>query len=74
MKEKNEALVMLREVYNGDEVVKIPSLKAEDGRRIGEEVKLVDGLMHNLIWDGVMVTDVNRLMYARLYVVVARLG
>ena len=47
---------------------------SQDGRRFGEEVKLVDGLMHNLIRDGVMVTDVNQLLYAGSYVVSARLG
>jgi len=40
---------MLREVYSGDQVVEVPSLKAQDGRKIAEEVKLVDGLMHNII-------------------------
>lgn len=33
MKE-SETLVMLREVYNRDEVLELPSLKAQDGRRI----------------------------------------
>lgn len=72
--EGNEALVMLREVYNGEEAVEIPSLKAHDGRMIREELKLVDGLMHNRIRDGVMMTDVNWLLYARSYVVAARQG
>lgn len=34
----------------------------------------MDGLVHNLMQDGIMVTDVNRLLYARLYVATARLG
>jgi len=50
-------------------------LKAHDGRKIAEEVKLVDGLMHNIIRDGMTVTDVNRLLYAgQSFVVASRLG
>jgi len=50
-------------------------LKAQDRRKIAEEVKLVDGLMHNIIRDGMTVTDVNRLLYAgQSFVVASRLG
>ena len=73
-KDESDALKLLREVFKGDESVKIPILKAQDGREIGEEVKMVDRLMHNLVRDDMNVTEVNWLDYAGSYVVADRLG
>jgi len=71
---ETDTLRLMREVFEGNAVVEIPSLKTQDGRKIGEEVKLVDGLMHNLIRPKMTVTEVNRLLYAGSYVVAYRLG
>jgi len=57
---ETDTLRLMREVFEGNAVVEIPSLKTQDGRKIGEEVKLVDGLMHNLIRPKMTVTEVNR--------------
>ena len=64
----------LREVFESDEVVEIPNLKAQDRRKVAEEVKLVDGLLHNIVSDGMSVTEVNRLLYTGSYMVADRLG
>ena len=65
---------MLREVFKGSEWVQIPSLKSHDRRSMMKEVKLVNGLIHNLVEDGMGVTEMNRLLYAGSYVVCNRLG
>jgi len=70
------------DVWKRDDVVRV--LTKEEGkvfvnvdkfdRKIAEEVKLVDSSMQNLICDGMIVSDVNRLLYAGSYVVACRLG
>ncbi|MEM7264394.1 MAG: reverse transcriptase domain-containing protein [Pseudomonadota bacterium] len=72
--DEQNALSLLREIFSNEVTTEVPSLKTQDGRRISQEVKLVNGLMHNLIRDGMTVTEVNRLLYAGSYVVAARLG
>ena len=54
--------------------MQIPSLKGHDRRSVMKEVKLIDGLIHNLVRDGIGVTEVNRFLYAGSYVVCTRLG
>ena len=39
-----------------------------------KEAKLVGGLLHNLVWEGMSVSDVNRLLYTGSYVVANRMG
>ena len=41
---------------------------------MNKEVKIVDGLMHNLVKKGMSVTQINRLLYTGAYVVAGRLG
>ena len=69
-----EVLVLLREVQTATTWEEVPSLRAVDRKNVMKEVGLVDGLMHNLVWDGMSVTDVNRLLYAGGVVVARRLG
>jgi hypothetical protein len=38
-------------------VVLIPTLKAHDRRKVMKEVKLVDGLLHNLVSEGMSVNE-----------------
>ena len=64
----------LREVYNDEEIISIPSLKAKDISRVMEEVNLVNSLIDNVHIGDVNVTNVNRLSYAGSYVVCERLG
>ena len=73
---EEEKLVMekLRAVFEGSDLVTIPNLKSQDGRMIIKEVRMVDGLLHNLISDEMNLTQVNRLLYAGSYVVAERLG
>jgi len=37
-------------------------VKAQDGKKIEEEIKLIDGLMHNVVREGTTMADVNRLL------------
>ena len=56
--EETGVLAMLKEVYDGDQDVEVPSFKAQDVRKIAEEAKLDVGLMHNFIREGI-VTDIR---------------
>ena len=72
--DERAVLMKLRDVFgNGVEVI-IRSLKAVDRKRVMAEVRLVDGLLHNLIHNYMTVTDINRLLYAGSFVVADRLG
>ena len=50
----------------------IPSLKAKDRKLVIVEVRLVNGLIHNVETSNI--TEVNRLMYAGAFVIAERLG
>ena len=49
-------LQRMREVFGSKDVVDLPNLKAQDRRKVMAEVKMVDGLLHNLVRDGMNVT------------------
>ena len=70
--QEKEVLQEMRAVFGSEELVELPGLKAQ-GRRNGE-VKVVKVLMHNLVKDGIPVSEINRLLYIGLYVVADRLG
>ena len=72
--QEKEVLKLLRDVQMKTTWDDVPSLRAVDRKRVRKEVEMVDGLMHNLVWDGMSVTDVNRLLYAGGVVVAQRLG
>lgn len=71
--EKNVYLKM-KEIFEGGDWEEIPGLKAQDRRKVNEEVSVVEGLMHNLLKEDMYVTEVNRLLYTGAYVVADRLG
>ena len=71
---EKDVLKKMREVFASEEVVELPNLKALDRRKVMVEVKMVDGLLHNLVREGMSVTEVNRLLYVGAYMVAERLG
>ena len=72
--EETKVFRKLKEVFDNGLWEDIPNLKAQDRRKVSKEVILVDGLLHNLIHEGMTVTEVNRLLYTGSYVVADRLG
>ena len=54
--EESEVLERLREVVRSNEVFEVPSLKSVD-RKVILEVDLVEGVMHNLVSEGMSVTS-----------------
>ena len=54
--------------------LKVAGLKAQDRRKMKREVSVVKGQMHNIMKDGMSVSEINRLLYTRSYVVADRLG
>ena len=72
--EEKEVLELLRKVRDNGKWEEVPNLRAADKRKVAKEVGLVDGVMHNLLWQGMRVTDVNRLLYAGGAVVALRMG
>ena len=67
-------LKKMREMYVDGESIDIPSLKRRDRRKVMKEVTLVNGLIGNLVGDNMTITDINRLLYVRSYIVCDRLG
>ena len=63
----------MREVLASEKTVDLPNLKAQDRRKVMAEVKMVDGLLNNLVTDGMEATEVNRLLYVGAFVVAERL-
>lgn len=72
--EEKDVFEQMRMVFNNDEWLEIPGLKAQDRRKVNKEVMIVEGLMHNLVKDGMSVSAVNRLLYVGSFVVADRLG
>ena len=73
---EDERVVMglIREVFGNGEWKEVPTLKAVPRKKLLKETELVDGLMHNIVEDGMGVTEVNRLLYTAGIVVASRLG
>lgn len=71
--EQRAVLKRLREVYAGSEIKHIPSLKNKERKLVNAELSLVDGLMHNVVTKD-DITEIQRLLYAGVYVTVERLG
>ena len=67
-------LEMLRKVRDNGKWDEVPNLRAVERKRLMVEVDLVEGVMHNLLVQGMNVTQVNRLLYAGGAVVAMRLG
>ena len=63
----------MREVLASEKTVDLPNLKAQDRRKVMAEVKMVDGLLKNLVTDGMEATAVNRLLYVGAFVVAERM-
>lgn len=59
----------MRRVYGRKEWVEVPGLNTKDRRKVNREMKIVDGLMHNLVKDGMSVSEINRLLYTGSHVV-----
>ena len=72
--EEKEVLELLRKVCDNGKWEEVPNLRAADKKKVAKEVSLVDGVMHNLLWQGMRVTEVNRLLYAGGAVVALRMG
>ena len=71
---EKEVLSLLRKVRDDGEWKEVPNMRAVDRKKLMKEVELVDGVMHNLLSQGMGVTQVNRLLYAGGAVVALRLG
>lgn len=71
--EEKEVLALLRKVQGDGKWEDVPNLRAMDRRKVTKEVGLVEGVMHNVVWKGMTVSDVNRVLYAGV-VVATRLG
>ena len=71
--EQRAVLKRLREVYAGTEVKHIPSLKNTEKKLVNAELSVVNGLMHNVVTKD-DITEIQRLLYAGVYVTVERLG
>ena len=69
-----KVLARLREVYNSEEVVQVPSLKSRNREQVNRELDVVEGLMPNLVSKGMTVAEVNKLLYTGSFVVAERLG
>ena len=75
-----EVLNLMREVLRDEKTAdsatwdEVPSLRGVDKRKVTKEVDLVDGLMHNLLREGMSVNEVNTLLYVAGVVVARRLG
>ena len=72
--DEKEVLHLLRKIRDDGEWKEVPNMRAVDRKKLMKEVTLVDGVMHNLLWQGMGVTQVNRLLYAGGVVVALRLG
>ena len=72
--EELDVLEMLRKVRDDGKWLEVQNLQAMERRRLLVEVDLVDGVMHNLVEQGMDVTHVNRVLYAGGAVVALRLG
>ena len=55
-----------------DEIVVVPSLKVRERRMVNKEVRLVNGVIHNV--GAKSVTEINKVLYAGSFVVAERLG
>ena len=64
----------LREVVAMKKFIQVPSLKSRNRSEVMAQVKLVNGVIGNLVERGQSIGDVNRLLYASSVVVAERLG
>ena len=72
--DEKEVLDLLRKVRDDEEWKEVPNMRAVERKKLSKEVELLEGVMHNLLWQGMGVTEVNRLLYAGGVVVAMRLG
>lgn len=72
--DEQEVLALLRKVQEAGTWEAVPNLRAADRKKVMKEVEMVEGVMHNLVRDGMNVSEVNRLLYAGGVVVAMRLG
>ena len=54
--EEKSVFENMKRVFGDDEWLEVPNLKTQDRRKVNKEVKIVDGLMHNLVKKGMSVT------------------
>ena len=64
----------LREVITMKKFIQVPSLKSRNRSEVMAQVKVVNGVVGNLVRHDQSISDVNRLMYACSVVVAERLG
>lgn len=72
--EEKEVYEKMKIVYEGEETKEVPSLRAQDRKKVNKEIRVVEGLMSNFVTEGMTVTRVNRLLYTGAFVVAERLG
>ncbi len=72
--DERKAMEMLRRVRDDGEWKEVPNMRAVPRKKLMKEVELIDGLLHNVVQEGMGVTEVNRLLYAAGMVVAERLG
>lgn len=67
--EEKDVFDQMRKVYGRKEWEEVSGLKTKDRRKVNREMKIIDGLIHNLVKDGMSVSEINRLLYTGSYVV-----
>ena len=72
--DERAALEILRRVRDDGEWKDVPNMRTVPRKKLMKEVELIDGLMHNVVQEGMGVAEVNRLLYAAGMVAAERLG
>ena len=72
--EQKAVVTRLREVISMKKFIQVPSLKSRNRSEVMAQVKLVNGVIGNLVDRDMLIGDVNRLLYASSVVVAERLG
>ena len=72
--EEKGVIELMRKVRDDGEWKEIPNMKSVPRKKLMKEQEVVNGLMHNLVSEGMTVTEVNRLLYVAPVVVAERLG
>ena len=72
--EQGAVVARLREVMLMKKFIEVPSLKSRDRLEVKAQVKLVNGVIGNLVGECQSISDSNRLLHAASVVVAERLG
>ena len=73
-KEEKLILTKFKLLVLKEEKLVVPSLKMVDKKQLKEKVLQIKGLMHNIIKDGMSITEVNRVLLVGGFLVAEGLG